>query len=77
MSDQEKEELYKGLVWKPYIECSGKGGQIAGWPEGYKGARLIHKELQFEVACNYKRSMMENKEMCMTFFELFLLEVIK
>jgi hypothetical protein len=72
------QEILDGIIWKPYIEPPPGGwGQIAGWPPGYYGARLIHKELNFEIACMYYRSQIQNKEKCMLLFELFLSDTLK
>lgn len=73
MTQEDKEKLKEGVVWKSFIERPPGGwGQIAGWPPGHLGARLIHEELEFEVGVNYKRSQTENKQLCMLLFELFL-----
>lgn len=77
MTPKDKEELMKGVEWKPFNKVPYKGGQMAGFPPGHYGARLVHEELGFEVACNYHGSQTSNKEMCINLFELFLLEAAK
>lgn len=67
---EENTDFYRDLVWKPYSEW--KGGQMAGFPPGAKGARLVHEELGFEVAILYHRSQIMNKEECMKLFTQFL-----
>ena len=49
------------------------GGQSCGMPN--YGIRLISKELGFEISTDYWRSMYQNREFCLTMFELFLQEI--
>lgn len=50
------------------------GGQSCGMP--VRGIRLIHDDLGFEVAICCHRSQIKNHELAVTFFKLFIDEVI-
>lgn len=66
------QEILDTIVWDTHSKPI-KGGQIAGTPR--YGVKLTSEEFQFSVSCNHFRSQIENKEFCMTCFELFLMEI--
>lgn len=78
MNKEEKEEIKKeilaGIVWTSW-PVRPIGGQQVNWmPSGWK---LTHPDFSFEIACNEFRSAIQNREFCLTVFELFLDDFIR
>lgn len=67
------DEIQKLIKWEAYPLGNNNGGQSVGTIR--YGARLICEELGFEVAVNNYRSQLKNKELCLTLFELFLMDI--
>jgi len=74
LTKEGKEEIWKGIEWKSYPDRP-KGGQQVGI--GIRGVTLKHPEFSFEISIGEFRSQSQNKEMCLTLFELFLGELLK
>lgn len=72
--DEVKKKILAGIVWTTWPERP-KGGQQVNWmPTGWK---LTHPDWSFEIACNEFRTSMQNREFCLTVFELFLDDFIR
>jgi hypothetical protein len=70
MNIEEIKDIYrKQIVWKE----EKKGNQSLGI---YTGAILSCYDIGFEIEISMHRSRLRNKELCMTFFELYLDEYI-
>ena len=74
---QTPEDMYMHF----YKECRREaypnypvGGQSCGMP--VRGIRLIHDDLGFEIAICCHASQIKNHELALTFFKLFIDEVI-
>lgn len=65
--------FYTQCIRKQYPEYP-IGGQSCGMP--IRGIRLIHEDLGFEVAISCHRSQIKNHALALTFFKLFLDEVV-
>lgn len=69
-----KEILKKDAVWTVW-PVRPTGGQQVNWvPAGWK---LTHPDFSFEIACNEFRTSMQNREFCLTVFELFIDDFIR
>lgn len=66
------QKILDTIVWSTHNEPI-KGGQMAGMPR--YGSKLTSEEFRFQISTNYFRSQLQNKEFCMTCFELFLMEI--
>ena len=62
----------KDVVWENYPEIK-IGGQSCGIP--IRGFTLSHPDFNFKVSCCDFRSQMENRQICIDLFELFLMQV--
>lgn len=67
-----KDEIKKGLVFKTYDDLH-KGGQHVGL--GPPEITLSHSDFEFSITCGEFRSRQENKDFCLTVFELLLMEL--
>lgn len=65
-------EILDTIVWSTHRQKQ-VGGQSCGMPN--YGARLTSKEMGFEVSTDAFRTQMQNREFCMSVFELFLSEI--
>ena len=68
------EEIQKSIKWEHYPKHDYPlGGQTTG--QICCGFKLICEDVDFEVAVNYSRSMIKNKQLCLDLFELYLMEI--
>ncbi len=66
------DEILKMIEWESFPLSTKKGGQTVGVIR--YGYTLKCDPLGFEVSVNYYRSQLKNKELCLTLFELFLMD---
>lgn len=75
---EDKEEIKKhimeGIVWTTWPERP-KGGQQVGIMRA--GWKLTHPDWSLEIACSEFRASMQNREFCLTVFELFIDDFIR
>lgn len=68
-----KEKLINDVKWE--IIYPQTGGQQCGMPK--PKVCLISEETGIKIAIDYYRSQAQNREFCMTLFELALEEIVK
>lgn len=73
-NENEIKLIMDGIVWdySPKHPVGGQtcGTRIIGW-------ELSHPDFQIKIFCRDFRSSTENRKMCLTLFELFLMEFMK
>lgn len=72
--EETKQELISKIKWMSF-PITPKGGQTCGVLP--KGSHLICEVTGFEIKINAYRSQLQNRELCLTIYNLFLDEVIK
>jgi len=69
MTQEEIEQLKKEVKWET-VRKTPYGGQQVGVPS--IGVKLIHEDTEFELTINRYRSQLQNRELAMILFELYL-----
>ena len=69
MSKDDIDAIKKGVKWENPIRVPS-GGQSCGVMP--RGVRLIHEDLEFDLTINRYRSQLQNRELAMTLFELYI-----
>jgi len=69
MTKEEIEMCKSTVKWETPSKYT-TGGQQVGFVS--KGVRLIHDDLEFDLTITRYRSQLQNRELAMTLFELYL-----